>query len=478
VKAGKKLHSENFRAALKMLKKADLRGLESTIACNADIAKALDTSGLSILVHAIQLKNRDAVRLLLEHGSMVNYQNPLFSSPLKHASLSSNIQIVQLIVESNADLNHQDLNGWTAVAWLCSPDCGSLECLQYLVERGADIHLPINSGYTPLMIASKAGFTSIVEYLLIHGANPNTQAHCDGATALLCSSDIKVTKLLLEAGADPNIFSHHGDNSLTMFVELKSMQGVRLLIRYGADPSLDGRALIVACSSGLLDMALFLIQSGSIDVKTPGDYCSPIESFGSSATPNMSLKNRQKGFQILSQAYGGVGGTLTFNPGSSAPTDMIELEHDYFNEMKTESLRMLMTCVKLPLDPNKHYKKNEMREMLLNTGKIRLTNYSTAPAESLPARSMRPFVVIDQHSFLNQTYSELFRMATHLEMSLPSSVMMGGDDEGNNTDSNKTSLLRDLMLKSGQVRVHNDPDILEGCARRAARKEAMRGVKA
>jgi uncharacterized protein len=59
-----------------------------------------------------------------------------------------------------------------------------------------------NNGWTGLMIASGSGSLDMVQALLDRGAEVNAKAN-DGTTALMVARDAEIKALLMQAGAKP-----------------------------------------------------------------------------------------------------------------------------------------------------------------------------------------------------------------------------------------------------------------------------------
>ncbi|KAI1118734.1 ankyrin repeat-containing domain protein [Nemania sp. NC0429] len=88
-----------------------------------------------------------------------------------------------------------------------------IEALQYVLSRGADVSTLSARGETPLVTAVNShppqGFWSAetIQILLAHGSNPNdreVKPNGPGRSCLEISNDARVTKLLLEHGAEPS----------------------------------------------------------------------------------------------------------------------------------------------------------------------------------------------------------------------------------------------------------------------------------
>lgn len=116
------------------------------------------------------------------------------------AAGAGHLNIVKLLIEHGADINHHTKNVSTPVRAACFD--GRLDIIRYLVDHGADINLANGYNNTCLMISSYKGHADVVEYLLENDALPNEQANC-GATALHYAAECghaEVCTVLLDYG--------------------------------------------------------------------------------------------------------------------------------------------------------------------------------------------------------------------------------------------------------------------------------------
>jgi ankyrin repeat protein len=90
-------------------------------------------------------------------------------------------------------------------------DVNVREAIRILLDAGADPNIADNAGKTPLI--ANAWDLEIAKLLLAHGANVNAQAS-DGFTPLLNAGTLELTRLLLEHGADPFAKTKSGDTAL------------------------------------------------------------------------------------------------------------------------------------------------------------------------------------------------------------------------------------------------------------------------
>ena len=178
-------------------------------------------------------------------------------------------------------------------------EVGCTRAVRLLVSKGADVNGYDEKGDHPICAAIRARSSQLVALLLNEGANPNAaikhttalyiaceQEHFEIASMLIdagadtipesCSplltscehSYIDIVELLLENGADSNWSSSTG-HILDIAHSTKNYEVVRLLLEYGAEPSvLTGVGLKAMCELGYTEAAQHIIHKSptSLDV--------------------------------------------------------------------------------------------------------------------------------------------------------------------------------------------------------------------
>lgn len=82
----------------------DAAALREAIEVYPELRDATDQNGYSLLQHAVQFGHEEIVRLLLESGAKVDqHENPEDMSPLMEAARAGNREMVDLLLEFNAD---------------------------------------------------------------------------------------------------------------------------------------------------------------------------------------------------------------------------------------------------------------------------------------------------------------------------------------------------------------------------------------
>ncbi|KAJ3611736.1 hypothetical protein NHX12_021750 [Muraenolepis orangiensis] len=97
---------------------------------------------------ALKLGNSQLVKEILEEDpAQVNSSNQEGASPLMMAAVSGQLEVVQLMVEKNADVDKQDgVHGWTAL--MQATYHGNKDVVKYLLSQGADVQRRANNGYS------------------------------------------------------------------------------------------------------------------------------------------------------------------------------------------------------------------------------------------------------------------------------------------------------------------------------------------
>ena len=204
----------------------------------------------------------EIVKVLLDNGADINHHRPrrdkasdtssipsllsrlvteyLDRGPaLVAASESNQEKIVQLLLNEGADPNTQ--GGASFNALHAASSYGSEAIVKMLLQRGAKVNAPGGHWGNALQAASYHGYLPIVETLLMNGADVNAQGgrHHNALEAAACGNKTDVARLLLAFGADVNAqveeeFGQPG-TALQWALRNGNAELVKLLLDNGAD---------------------------------------------------------------------------------------------------------------------------------------------------------------------------------------------------------------------------------------------------
>jgi ankyrin repeat protein len=196
------------------------------------------------------------------------------TTPLILSAGGDSLDIVQLLIDAGADLDHLTAVGVTALNKAASR--GSVDIVRTVLDAGADPTAAGSDVQQPLWEAIANGQAEAVEILIDAGADPymvvnrsqgesniNTLIHAAiaGGTATI--------GVLIEAGVDPNDVDAFGDHALNWAARLQQdMEVVRVLIDAGSELSLIGyhgtTALDSAVANGNDEVIDWLRDAGAL----------------------------------------------------------------------------------------------------------------------------------------------------------------------------------------------------------------------
>lgn len=129
--------SANSSEVLEELKKYVAEGNQEKVESLLKQNSYKDKSQLNSLVLLAMKNHRESVMLLLVvAGANPNVQNEDGESPLMVFSSFGPLERVRKMVESGAEVNHQDSQGATALVWAASNN--ESEIVEYLLSKGAN----------------------------------------------------------------------------------------------------------------------------------------------------------------------------------------------------------------------------------------------------------------------------------------------------------------------------------------------------
>ncbi|KAM3272183.1 hypothetical protein ACQJBY_042405 [Aegilops geniculata] len=151
--------------------------------------------------------------LVEEAGLDVNSESKAGVTPMVLAALQGNVEVTRYLLDHGGDPAMPDERGSTPLHNAAA--AGHCEAVRLLLSKGVNLD-PIHYQGTPLHLAAVEDQDQVVMVLLEHGADtgadvnardysgptPFAEAVADGLTDFV--------KVLLDAGANPNIPNQHG----------------------------------------------------------------------------------------------------------------------------------------------------------------------------------------------------------------------------------------------------------------------------
>ena len=210
----------------------------------------------------------EVIKRLVEVGHDVNQRDEEERTPLILAAMKGHTVCVEYLIQNCAQLDLKDKDGLTALHRAAVR--GHLEVMKRLVGAGQDVNQrDRGTERTPLMCAAVWGHTDCVEYLIQKGAQLDLEEK-NNQTALhyaAMGGRLEVMKRLVDAGQDVNQRDELGERTPLM---LAAWQGrtdcVEYLIQKGAQLDLEEKnnqtALHYAAMGGRLEVMKRLVEAG------------------------------------------------------------------------------------------------------------------------------------------------------------------------------------------------------------------------
>lgn len=189
----------------------------------------------------LSLQNNRSLETYMSHGVNSNLANSNHQTLLHFAIMQNNIEAANILKKYNADVNYRDNLGRSPLFYAKTP-----EAVYWLVNKKSNINQSDKNGRTSLHLNVIDNNVDIVKSLLKYKADTNIKDN-NNLAPLAYAKTIKMMKLLLDNGADPNIVTNKGNTILHNVTKTNNLKGIEYLLRANANPNVpdkDGKLAI------------------------------------------------------------------------------------------------------------------------------------------------------------------------------------------------------------------------------------------
>ena len=234
-------------------------------------------------------ENTKYVKFLLDAKTNVNRNSSAGHTPLHIAVKKSNINIINLLLDQNVDIDNKTIDCKTPLH--IAVENGEETIIRTLLALEADtnvkdalgntsLHLAVKiehetrrlvkvgaSSQTPFLKPYRVCSAETVQAIIKYGTDVNAVSNRNQTALWFACLDGQesLVKILLDAGADPNITDHGKDSSLHSAIRGRcSADTVMEIIHHGADidavNDIGETPLLIACSTGQTESVKLLLK--------------------------------------------------------------------------------------------------------------------------------------------------------------------------------------------------------------------------
>uniref|UniRef100_A0A4W4F7W9 KAP NTPase domain-containing protein n=1 Tax=Electrophorus electricus TaxID=8005 RepID=A0A4W4F7W9_ELEEL len=224
----------------------------------------MTTMAIQNLFSYVEEENLAALKSHLDKFKEVDGRSDNGQTPLMLAAEQGSLEIVQELIRRGANVNLDDVDCWSAL--ISAAKEGHVEVVRELLDNSAYIEHRDMGGWTALMWAAYKGRVEVTKVLLENAANPNTTGQYSVYPIIWAAGrgHAEIVKLLLEHGAKVNCSDKYGTTPLIWAARKGHLDCVMYLLENGADVDQEGAnsmtALIVAVKGGYTEVVKELLK--------------------------------------------------------------------------------------------------------------------------------------------------------------------------------------------------------------------------
>ena len=228
------------------------------------------------LFTAVTYNHFNCVKRLIDEGADVNSVNKYGVTPVMFAAERGCVCCLNILIAAGADIDKVErpfpLVGKPAL--ISAAKTGNWECVEALINAGADVNIALENRFTPLMHATYMGHVKYVELLIAAGADVNiTNTYGNTSISQIPRHTYKaeIVEMLIKAGADVNAPDLYGKPQILSAARKGTWSHLKFVIESGANvnavDSHNNTALICAADKYNTDESYgclrVLLQSGA-----------------------------------------------------------------------------------------------------------------------------------------------------------------------------------------------------------------------
>ncbi|XP_034949784.1 ankyrin-1-like [Chelonus insularis] len=214
---------------------------------NPDATKPHGQTALHFVSSYKSEKNLQILQLLIEHNADIEAVDKRGQTPLFEACICENFEAVECLLKNNANPNARDESGSTVLHRSCLMESETTcQIIQLLLKYNADVNAVCDIGHSPLFGACQFGGFAIIKILLENNANPNIVDQ-DGETPLHrigyyeSRTTRQIIELLLKYKADAEAVNKRGQTPLFEACRSGDIAAVECLLENCANPNVADR---------------------------------------------------------------------------------------------------------------------------------------------------------------------------------------------------------------------------------------------
>ena len=174
-------------------------------------------------------------------GVDLNALNDKGNTPLAVAVFQGCLQVVEVLLEADANPDISNKKGWRALHFAAQQD--ACDVVHLLCEAGANTENQTNQGNTPLCVAAMHGCSDATAELLKQKANPNVR-NVHGWSAIHYSAAASASEIIRHIsqadGVDMDLKTDKENTALLIAVTHDAKGAAKVLVDAGADANVKG----------------------------------------------------------------------------------------------------------------------------------------------------------------------------------------------------------------------------------------------